>query len=415
MALTSQELGRRIRAAREASGLTQDEVAKHLAVSRPTIVNTEAGNRDVSSLELDKLAFLFGRDLREFLAETFHERDTLAALFRAQPSMGGHASVLEELRRCLAIGRELSNLENLVGIRRDAATLANYPFAPPKTRWDAIQQGKHLAEEERRRLGVGSGPLPDLIELLEAQGVRSAVVDLPEDISGLTLSDHNVGLFVVVNGVHPFLRQRFSFAHEYAHVLADRDRSGTISRVADRDELIEVRANSFAANLLMPEDCIRKFVASLGKGAPSRSYVEVFDEVESLQAEGRTQPGTQTIQLYDVVQLAYHFGVSRTSALYRLRNLRIVSQQEFKELKTRDDNGGGKQLARALGIVDQGKSNADGFKHRFIALGLEAYRRDEISYGKLKEVLHLIGLPASALDLLIQEAGLDGNLPDITS
>jgi len=66
----------------------------------------------------------------------------------------------------------------------------------------------------------------------------------------------------------------------------DRDRSGLVSRASDREDLIEVRANSFAASFLMPEEGVRQFVASLGKGGPSRAYAEVFDEaaVRSLAA-----------------------------------------------------------------------------------------------------------------------------------
>jgi hypothetical protein len=47
----------------------------------------------------------------------------------------------------------------------------------------AIQQGERLANEERRRLGLGETALPDVAELLETQGVRTGVVDLPEDVS----------------------------------------------------------------------------------------------------------------------------------------------------------------------------------------------------------------------------------------
>src|SRR6058998_774762 len=118
MAITQQELGRRIRAAREARGMTQDEVAKRLGLSRPTVVQIEAGNRSVSSLELDKLAYLFGCDIRDLIAESFQEQDTLAALFRAQPDATGQAEVVEKLRECMALGRELTNLERLVGIDR---------------------------------------------------------------------------------------------------------------------------------------------------------------------------------------------------------------------------------------------------------------------------------------------------------
>jgi Zn-dependent peptidase ImmA (M78 family)/transcriptional regulator with XRE-family HTH domain len=389
--------------------MTQDDAGKHLGVSRPTFVQIEAGNRSVSSLELDKLALLFGRDIREFVADAFHEEDSLAALFRAQASVVGEPVVLDKLRECMALGRELTNLERLVGIDHDLSAVATYPFPAPKTRWEAIQQGQRLAEEERRRLGLGFAPLPDVNELLESQGIRTALVDLPNDVSGLTLRDRKVGLFVVANGVHHHLRRRFSFAHEYAHVVADRDRAGLISQASARDDLIEVRANAFAASFLMPEDGVRHFVAGLGKGRPSRLFAEVFDEAGALDVEGRSEPGTQTIQLYDVVQLARHFGVSRLSALFRLRNLRLLSESEFDHLKALDEAGKGKQLAKRLGLTEPDHEELRSeFKHRFLGLALEAFRRDELSRSKLRELVAMVDLTANDLDRVLDEAGLEG-------
>ena len=49
------------------------------------------------------------------------------------------------------------------------------------------------------------------------------MVDLPEDVSGLTLMEPRLSLFVVANRRHPILRRRFSWVHEYGHVLLDRD------------------------------------------------------------------------------------------------------------------------------------------------------------------------------------------------
>src|SRR5688572_26991756 len=105
MPITQQELGKRIRAAREANRMTQEEVAERLGVSRSAVVQIEAGNRSVSSLELDHLAYLFGRDMRELVAETFEEEDTLGALFRAQPDVAGQPALIEALRECMALGR----------------------------------------------------------------------------------------------------------------------------------------------------------------------------------------------------------------------------------------------------------------------------------------------------------------------
>lgn len=407
MPITQQELGRRIRAAREACRMTQDEAARYIDVSRPSFVQIEAGHRSVSSLELDRLAYLFGRDIRELVADAFVEDDALAALFRAQADVAGQPAVLETLRECLAVGRELGNLERLVGIDRALTAASSHPLPPPTTRWEAIRQGEQIADEERRRLGLGVAPLPELTELLESQGMRTWLVDLPDDVSGLTLSDRQSGTFVVVNRVHHPLRRRFSFAHEYAHVVIDRDRFGMISRASSRDDLVEVRANAFAASLLMPEEGVRQLVARLGKGKPSRVHAEVFDEAGLLSVEGRSKPGTQSLQLYDVVALAHQLGVSRPSMLYRLRNLRFVTEAELAQLKASDDAGKGRALAEQLGLSepDRGRTRSP-LAHRVLGLALEAFRRDEISRGKLRELAKMVGLSPKDVDRLVEAAGL---------
>ncbi len=387
--------------------MTQDQVAEHLGVSRPTLTQIELGNRAVSSLELDRLAYLFGRDIREFLSDSFTEEDTLAALFRSQTGIGDAPEVLELLRQCMALGRELTNLEALLGINRELAAVAAYPFSEPKSRWDAIQQGERAADMERRRLGIGSTPAPELNEVLEMQGVRTGLLELPDDISGLTLCDSDIGLFIVANQSHHVIRRRFSFAHEYAHVLLDRDQAGMISRASERDDLAEVRANSFAACFLMPEDGVRKYVGTLGKGRPSRAHADVFDEAGAVAVEGRAEPGTQEIQLYDVVQLAHHFGISRLAAMYRLRNLRLVTEAQLERLKDEEASGRGKELATLLGLSESDHAEArKWFRHRFLGMALEAFRREKITHGKLTELGNMLDLSKDGLEKLLEGAGL---------
>ena len=94
--------------------------------------------------------------------------------------------------------------------------------------------------------------------------------------------------------------KRFSFAHEYCHVLLDRDTHGRISRGSERDDLREVRANAFAAAILMPDEGVLDAAELLGKGRPSRQAATVFDEEEAIAVESRTEPGSQDIQYYDV-------------------------------------------------------------------------------------------------------------------
>ena len=162
MPVSPQEMGRRLRAARESCGMTQEDVARRLGVSRPTVAQMELGNRASTSIELDKLAYLFGRDIREFVADSFEEEDALAVLFRAEPEIANHEDVADSLRACIALGREVTNLEGLLGIDRDLSGAVTYDVVAPRSRWDAIQQGERAAEQERRRQGLGWAPAPPL-------------------------------------------------------------------------------------------------------------------------------------------------------------------------------------------------------------------------------------------------------------
>jgi Zn-dependent peptidase ImmA (M78 family)/transcriptional regulator with XRE-family HTH domain len=410
MPIDQQELARRLRAAREASRLTQDEVAAYLGVSRSTIAQIELGNRAVTSLELDKLAYLYGRDIRAFLADEFRPEDVLVALFRRQPDMAGNTQVLTAVRHSLAAGREITSLERLLGVDVALTALPAYPLRAPRTKWEAIQQAERVAAEERRRLGLGDAPLPSVAELLEGQGVRTAKAALPDDVSGLTVADSDVGVLVVVNEAHAPSRQRFSLAHEYCHVLLDRDEKGTISRTSQRDTLPEVRANAFAAAFLMPPMGVIGFLQGLAKGKPSRLKAEVFDEEEVLVAQARPAPGTQDIQLYDVVLLAHHFGVSRISALFRLKSLKLLDEPEFADLQSQEQAGRGRQIAQMLGLAEP-QEDGDGIRARIVALALEAYRREEITRRKLEELAALAGLDAAAVEALLGEVALDGAAP----
>ena len=186
------------------------------------------------------------------------------------------------------------------------------------------------------------------MELFESQGLRTGAVGLPDNISGLTLADAKLGVFIVVNADHMPLRRRFSLAHEYAHALIDRNRAGTLSRTEDRADLLEVRANAFAAEFLMPFEGVMQFVQALGKGAATRAQVAIFDEADVIQVDQRATPGSQDIQLYDVALLAHHFGVSRTAMLYRLKNLRLISEPELQRLIGQEKSGEGREIAEFL-------------------------------------------------------------------
>lgn len=409
MPLTKEELGRRIRAAREGCSLTQEQLASAAGLNRLAVGQIEAATRSVSSIELERIAYALGRDIKSFFGDDFSNRDALAALLRSDSALVEQTDLLPALRECLALSRELTNLERLLGIGRTQTLTAVYEFPSPNSRWQAIQQGEEVAAQERLRLGLGASPVTELGEVLESQGVRTGETALPDNISGLTATDPAIGAFVVINADHAELRRRFSLAHEYAHVLMDRDRSGGISRDENRADLPEVRANAFAAALLLPHDGVLHFVRALGKGGASRAHAAVFDEAEALQVEQRAAPGSHEIQLYDVALLAHHFGTSRLAALYRLRNLRLIDESELQQLKAKESSGAGKALADVLGAPERSreKGSREDLRRRLLGLALEAYRREEITRSKLTELAAQVGMSRDDVRAALDLANLD--------
>lgn len=71
---TREQIAARLRAAREAAGLSQGQVAKLLDQHRPTITEIEAGRRKVSGEELIQFASLYAVSV-EWLTSTASETD----------------------------------------------------------------------------------------------------------------------------------------------------------------------------------------------------------------------------------------------------------------------------------------------------------------------------------------------------
>jgi hypothetical protein len=154
-------------------------------------------------------------------------------------------------------------------------------------------------------------------------------------------------------------------------------------------------------------------IASLGKGAESRLYAEIFDEAGVVPVDSRTEPGTQEIQLYDVIQLAHHYGVSPLSALYRLRNLKLLSESEFERLKKMDSEGRSRTIGNLLGFPQLELTEQRGeFQRRFLSLGLEALRREKISQSKFFELAERVNVQRFVAQGLLDNAGIDDGEPE---
>lgn len=69
--LSRKQIGQRITDLRKMKGLSQEELAKKVKMSRPSLAQIELGNRSVDILELQKLSMVLGFSLDDFMSKDF--------------------------------------------------------------------------------------------------------------------------------------------------------------------------------------------------------------------------------------------------------------------------------------------------------------------------------------------------------
>ena len=69
--LSQKQIGQRITELRKMKGLSQEDLAKSVKISRPSLAQIELGNRTVDVLELQKLSMVLGFSLDDFVSKDF--------------------------------------------------------------------------------------------------------------------------------------------------------------------------------------------------------------------------------------------------------------------------------------------------------------------------------------------------------
>ena len=69
--LLQKQIGQRIAELRKMKGLSQEDLAKNVRISRPSLAQIELGNRSIDVLELQKLSQVLGFSLDDFMSKDF--------------------------------------------------------------------------------------------------------------------------------------------------------------------------------------------------------------------------------------------------------------------------------------------------------------------------------------------------------
>jgi len=398
-------LATNLRKARENRGLSQAAVAKKLRLSRSLVAQIELANRPVTADELAKFAELYGTpalDLTETRVAT--DDPITVTLLNLAPALIKEFNLQGRIHGVLGELMALSRLEHL--LERPAQPVApTYPLSPPRTLAEAIRQGEEIADRERQRLGLRDAPLQELADLCAAQGVPVFALELPDGLSGLSISHASVNRALVVNATHDAARQRLAIVHGYAHVLCEPMGTIRVCTKANANELIERRAAAFAAAFLLPAPGIVDIVRRVGKGQPSRKIQWTFDATteRSVRTEERSTPGSQVITYVDVAQIARRFGAAYRLTVSRLLGEGLIAEADSTRLLkpklvelagewVRLFNARPATPHRGYAIWVLSDSNAERAH-----LAVEAYRRGLITDSELAQEARTLSLKAPQL------------------
>jgi Zn-dependent peptidase ImmA (M78 family) len=249
----------RVREVIRAAGLSQAAFAARAGITPDKLSKSLGGVRRFSSLDLALIAEAAEVSVDWLLTGRRHAPAGVAA--RGNAAAHGQ-SLAERAERFTAAYDVLE----LLGRAPELPELPPLPVADPD------EQGEQLAAQARERLRLTAGAEPALLatgELLSACehafGVDFAVTELPAAVDGFAWQEDGFRL-ALARRDERWTRQRFTLAHELGHLLAgDATEPLAESPVAPgrQAEPDEVRANAFAAALLMPEPEVRA-AAGLG-------------------------------------------------------------------------------------------------------------------------------------------------------
>lgn len=122
-----QIVGQRLRTARETLGLTQDDVAGAMGIPRTSVIAMEAGKRNVTALELRRLARLYRRNVQWLLGEQDDAAAVDNALYRATADLSD-----EDKEQVLRFAQFLAAAGPAPSTRRRRAAPAPFGSPPPR-------------------------------------------------------------------------------------------------------------------------------------------------------------------------------------------------------------------------------------------------------------------------------------------
>lgn len=278
----------RLTLARQLRRKQQKEVADCAGVTPASISQYEGGHAKPSPETLGEIARclkfppeFFGGGRQRFAVDedrAAHFRSLRRTPKRDKHRALAHAELAREVVAALQQHMRLPDLD-----------IPDQPIDPELP----VDEIERIAEWARDELGIPTGPVANMVHLLERHGVVVSLYhagSLDLDAFSYPFADHPILLLAVDKEDLP--RARFNAAHELGHLVLHRE-SGAGGKKTER------QAHRFAGAFLLPAD-------EITDAFPSRVNWDVL------------------------LDLKYDWGVSMSALLYRAKDLGMMSPSTYR-------------------------------------------------------------------------------------
>ncbi|WP_420148592.1 helix-turn-helix domain-containing protein [Spirosoma sp.] len=249
--------------ARQQIGMTMEELANQVSISKQAISTYENGFRNPDSTTLLSIAKALGQNLEYFFSAHRVSFRLNAINYREGMSLSPDQRITVEQIASDA----LSGYMELETIAKETKPFENplQGIDPVKTAEDAEKAAFQL----RKKWKLGDGPLHNLVDVLEKRGIRIIKVKFGytythEGLSGW-VDNRKFPVVILNDRPQDVCRIRFTLLHELGHLLL------VMADDLSLDD-IEKYCNAFAGAVLLPTDIL---IAEFGKNRTAISMPEL--------------------------------------------------------------------------------------------------------------------------------------------
>ena len=287
--------GERLKEARRFRKLSISDLAEQIEVSKQMISKYERGESVPSAKNYQKLVLLLKFPLSFFQQKDKFKQENLGTFYRSRLTSTQTEKKPSELKK-----KYLAILANLFEQYVDFPALSdNLSYSDDPSQ---------AAMQIRNAWDLGTGPIQDVMNLLEHHGFKVALVSSDSgkvDAFGSEIKINNEEYYCILidENNNSYFRQQFSLAHELGHWVLHSGKVYPQELDSIDYRKMENEANEFAANFLLPA-------------------LEFISDTSGKEKD-----------LNNYLHLKQKWKVSISAMIYRANSLGLLEPNEFRNLQ----------------------------------------------------------------------------------